>query len=129
MTTYTPTELIETLQERMKGNEGKGSSLGTLRATNDPEKQHLIGVPQFLKYEADDQLIVVIWPRSDYPDEWDALLEIWNHRDDDRLVEVMREVIEDVLRDRHFRLSLRDLRVKTEEAAEDAVEKDVKEED
>jgi hypothetical protein len=50
MTTYTPTELIETLQKRMKGNEGKGSSLGTLRATNDPEKQHLIGVPQFLEY-------------------------------------------------------------------------------
>jgi hypothetical protein len=95
MATYTPTELIETVQKRM---EGKGASLGTLLSTNDPEQQHPVGVQQFLKYEPDEPLIVTIWSRHDYPEASDALVEVWHHTDDDRLVEVTREVIEDVLR-------------------------------
>jgi hypothetical protein len=94
---YTTKKLIEELQERMTG---KGATMGTLISTSDPSEQHLVGVEQFLKYEPDDKLIVTIWSRSDYPEVWDLLMDVWHHRDDDRLVEVTREVIEDVLSDR-----------------------------
>ena len=47
MSTYTPQELINAIRERMEGNDGKGASMGTLTATNDPAQQHMIGVPQY----------------------------------------------------------------------------------
>jgi len=100
MSTYTPQELIDEIREPMEGNDGKGSPMGTLTATNDPAQQHLIGVPQFLHYAPDDQLIVTIWSRFDYPEQWDALMKVWTHHDDDRLVEIERMEIEQVLADR-----------------------------
>jgi hypothetical protein len=97
MTMYTAKDLIEVLRERTTD---KGTSLGTLTATSDPNQQHLIGVERFLKYEPDDELLVVIWSRHDYPEAWDALMEVWHHRDDDQMVAATRQVIEYVLADR-----------------------------
>jgi hypothetical protein len=100
----TAKKLVEVLHVRMTG---KGESHGTLTATSDPDRQHLIGVEQFLKYEHDDKLLVTLWSHHDYPEVWDVLMEVWHHRDDDALVAATRQVIEDVLAAR------------TEEAGED----------
>jgi hypothetical protein len=79
---------------------GKGRSRGTLVSTSDPRQQHLIGSERFLKYEPDDHLLVTIWSREDYPEDWDKLMGVWHHTDDDRMVGATRQIIDAVLEDR-----------------------------
>ena len=54
---HTAKVLVKERQERMAG---QGQSLGPIVSNHDPDKQHLVGVAQFLKYEPDGKLLVAI---------------------------------------------------------------------
>jgi hypothetical protein len=89
----TASELIASLQEYTTGK-GRRVSGGFLIASDDP-----LAAPgdHYMKYEPNDRLIVTIWSRHDFPNQWDALMNAWRSRNDDMLCDVQREVLIDLL--------------------------------